>query len=144
MWRTNGALIEWHMSPIAHCQIPHRVFLIMIALSRTATFQLCFRLDNSLYYWLIISYITHWFLGDAVWIKIWGCSHSYRREICWAFPIKLSSGECQKSSLMISLYLTAQYLSQCWPGSMSPYGVTSLKLVKLLLSANIDLKRELC
>ena len=51
------------------------------------------------------------------------------------FPVKLPSGECHRTSLMISQHWfrywlstvrqqAIHYLSQCWLRSLSPYGVT--------------------
>ena len=58
-----------------------------------------------------------------------------------ALLVKLLLGECQSKPLIISLHgsgnawymyfqATSHYLSQCWPRSMSPYGVTRPQWIK--------------
>ena len=64
------------------------------------------------------------------------CSFSiWYQGLLWVFPVKLASGECHKTSLMISHktlvqvmagchQATSHYLIQCWPRSISPHVTT--------------------
>ena len=79
--------------------------------------------------------LTHWSLGDldAI-LKLqfsilvyWLVSSHHPRIMPW--------DECQGTTPMISQHwcpqATSHYLSQCWPSSMSPYGVTRPKWVNV-------------
>ena len=106
------------------------------------------------------NYLTQWPLGDvAIVLKVW-FSNSLYWIVAWAFAVELLSNEYHRTSLMRSqrwfrrwkclsvtlLYstllvqvmawcclITSHYLSQCWPRSMSPYGVNKLQWVNTFL-----------
>ena len=55
-------------------------------------------------------------------------SNSYQEEISWEFSVKLPSGEYHRTQVMVWCewyhQATSHFLSQHWPRSVSPYGVT--------------------
>ena len=54
--------------------------------------------------------------------------HRYRRQISWEFLVKLPSNECYRRLVNMS----SRERSQCWPRSLSPYGVIMAQCVNHL------------
>ena len=96
--------------------------------------------------------LTHWPLRNGEGILKNNFSNSFYKLISHVFSMKLVLGECHRIQLMNKSTLvqvmawchqwwhqaitydqaTSQYLSQCWPRSMSPFGITRPQWVNTL------------
>ena len=83
------------------------------------------------FHWIFLSSLTHWHLGDFNLILVnggWGISYkiAFRRR-----PLELTDDKSTLVQVMAwCRQATSHYLSQCWPRSMSPNGVTRPQWVK--------------
>ena len=80
--------------------------------------------------------VNHWSLEDLGVILIWEFSILFQPLDSSYVLMMMSSDECHAIGLMISQHWFRQwlgairhYLSQSWPRSMSPYGITRLQWV---------------
>ena len=110
-------------------------------------------------FYLCLLFIT---LDMEILIKAWSRCHQdhHMLSLNASYPLsswlKLLSGECYRAPLMISQQLvqvmawcrqaTSHYLSQCWPRSLSPYGVTRpqwLNLCKIISIMFVPMSLEI-
>ena len=80
-------------------------------------------------------YLTHWSLRDVEVIQLVYFSNSFYKLICKALPVKLFLVD--KSTLVQVMawccQATSHYLSQCWPRSMWPCGITASHLTAITI-----------
>ena len=73
-------------------------------------------------------YLTHWPLIDVAVIWKVSFSNSSYRIVAWALTLALLSKFTNENSTLVHvmawcLMAPSHYLNQCWPRSISPYGV---------------------